>query len=248
MSSVRRRRFLPDPELLGQLAFKTSSSKKRKLARPLTHGQDEPDSPSPDTALPSCEPEDDPALSFTSQVSSFTPDANRLDAPPYVRPDPTLPFVKSRPPRLQTQAAALVSADCASSAASPSPSASAYAGLSLESDRGADEAGIASSSARSQSPFRFPRRSIMNGEADLPHRSSSPLKRRASSMDPEMDGAKEDVSETPASASAGPVNGMSRHMSADAPDSMADSSVQRKPDYVLVACCRLAFPELTKHI
>jgi hypothetical protein len=49
------------------------------------------------------------------------------------------------------------------------------------------EAGLNRVAARSQSPFNVSRRAIMGGDADLPQRSSSPLKRRASSMDAEPD-------------------------------------------------------------
>ncbi|KAM0370660.1 hypothetical protein ACHAPY_010511 [Fusarium culmorum] len=157
---------LQHPELPGQLAFKTSSSKKRKLLR-----KDEPvepiDSPSPppDSVLPSCEVDDDPAFSFSASVADTQP-------------------ASSLPPRLQNQNSSFASADYASSAAS-SPCASAYADLSIESDRGGNETGSARTLARSQSPLRLSHRAIMNGDADLPQRSSSPLKRRASSMDPE---------------------------------------------------------------
>ncbi|KAH8737684.1 hypothetical protein BGZ61DRAFT_525775 [Ilyonectria robusta] len=168
---------LPPP---GQLAVKTSSSKKRKLSRPRTHGLDPlDDSPSPDSVLPSCEIDDDPALSFSAASVASGP-----DTPSYLRAD-SQP-ASSLPPRLQHQTSSLVSADYASSAAS-SPCASAYADLSIESDRGGDDTGPF---PRSQSPFRVSRRAIMNGDADIPHRSSSPLKRRASSMDPENEAAK----------------------------------------------------------
>ncbi|UKZ54970.1 hypothetical protein TrVGV298_008785 [Trichoderma virens] len=171
------------PELPGQLTIKTSSSKKRKLARPLTIDLDVPTSPSPDTAIPSCEPDDDAALSF-----SATPIASGLEAPLYVRAGSVT--ASSVPPRLQTQAQAyinssLVSADYASSIAS-SPGASFYHEPSVDSsDRGGDDAGSVQAYARSQSPFLISKRAIMNGDAELPQRSSSPLKRRASSMDPE---------------------------------------------------------------
>jgi ubiquitin carboxyl-terminal hydrolase 4/11 len=97
----------------------------------------------------------------------------------------------SVPGRLQTlvqSSSVLVSADYASSTAS-SPCA-AYAELSIDSDRGGDETGssvLRRRSARSQSPFKVSRRAIMGGDADLPQRSSSPLKRRASSMEPDLD-------------------------------------------------------------
>ncbi|UKZ80751.1 hypothetical protein TrVFT333_008515 [Trichoderma virens FT-333] len=122
------------PELPGQLTVKTSSSKKRKLARPLTIDLDVPTSPSPDTAIPSCEPDDDAALSF-----SATPIASGLEAPLYVRAGSVT--ASSVPPRLQTQAQAhinssLVSTDYASSIAS-SPGASFYHEPSVDSsDRG----------------------------------------------------------------------------------------------------------------
>lgn len=171
------------PELPGQLTVKTSSSKKRKLARPLTNDLDDPTSPSPDTAIPSCEPDDDVALSF-----SATPIASGLEAPLYVRAGSVT--ASSVPPRLQTQAQAhvnssLVSADYASSVAS-SPGASFYHEPSIDSsERGGDDAASVQAYARSQSPFLISKRAIMNGDAELPQRSSSPLKRRASSMDPE---------------------------------------------------------------
>ncbi|KAF7563795.1 hypothetical protein G7046_g302 [Stylonectria norvegica] len=181
-----------DSELPGQLAFTTSSLvKKRKLSRPAPRDQEDPlhiDSPSPDALLPSREVEseldadDDPVLSLSA--ASFTSVASTLDAPSVARSD-SLP-ASSLPPRLQHQPSSLVSADYASSTAS-SPCASAYADLSIESDRGGDETGSALKPARSQSPFCIYKRAIMNGDSDIPHRSSSPLKRRASSMDPEAD-------------------------------------------------------------
>jgi ubiquitin carboxyl-terminal hydrolase 4/11/15 len=77
-----------------------------------------------------------------------------------------------------------VSADYASSVAS-SPGTSNCPDPSVESERGGDDAASVRTYARSQSPFLISRRVVMNGDADLPQRSSSPLKRRASSMDPE---------------------------------------------------------------
>ncbi|KAF5978409.1 hypothetical protein FCOIX_5922 [Fusarium coicis] len=167
------------PELPGQLAFKTSSSKKRKLLRSDLHLDSvDSSSPSPDSVLPSCEVDDDPALSFSASVASNSNSFLRSDSQP----------ASSLPPRLQHPTSSFVSADYASSAAS-SPCASAYADLSIESDRGGDETGPAPTLAlaRSQSPLRLSHRAIMSGDADLPQRSSSPLKRRASSMDPEND-------------------------------------------------------------
>ncbi|KAM0559638.1 hypothetical protein ACHAPJ_004162 [Fusarium lateritium] len=191
-------------------------------------------SPSPDSVLPSCEVDDDPALSFSAASV-----ASRPDTPSYLRAD-SQP-ASSLPSRLQQQTSSLVSADYASSAAS-SPCASAYADLSIESDRGGDETGPARTLARSQSPLRLSHRAIMNGDADLPHRSSSPLKRRASSMDPENDADKNrDVDMAPSQVNdsvEGPsqpsTSTLPRAMSVDAPEptttSTTDaSSSQRKP-------------------
>ncbi|KIL90912.1 hypothetical protein FAVG1_05607 [Fusarium avenaceum] len=223
------------PSCPRQLAFKTSSSKKRKILRneaPLD--SIESSSPSPDSVLPSCEVDDDPALSFSASVAS------RPDTPSYLRAD-SQP-ASSLPPRLQHQPSSLVSADYASSAAS-SPCASAYADLSIESDRGGDETGTARTLARSQSPLRLSHphthRVIMNGDADLPHRSSSPLKRRASSMDPENEADKSrdvDMGSTQANNSA-PVEGSSqlsistlpRAMSVDTPEPTAVSASDASP-------------------
>lgn len=171
-------------ELPGQLAVTTSSLKKRKLSsRPRPHELAPLDSPSPDSVLPSCEPDDDhddnddPVLSFSAPSVE-----SGLDSPSYLR-NASFP-ASSLPPRLQTQASSLVFVDYASSAAS-SPSASAYADLTLDSDKGGDETGSVSNFARSQSPFCISKRAIMTGDANEPNRSSSPLKRRASSMDHE---------------------------------------------------------------
>lgn len=176
-----------DLELPGQLAFKTSSSKKRKLSGPAPDDQDPINSSSPESVLPSCEVDDDPTLSF-----SATSVVSRAETPSYLRAD-SQP-ASSLPQRLQQQqqhasSPSLLSQDYASSAAS-SPCASAYADLSIDSDRGADETGTAPNLARSQSPFRLSRLVVMNGDANLPHRSSSPLKRRASSMDPNNEAGK----------------------------------------------------------
>ncbi|KAK8930469.1 Ubiquitin carboxyl-terminal hydrolase 12 [Metarhizium anisopliae] len=216
-------------ELLGQLTVKTSSSKKRRLARPPPSTKqvlDAPASPSPDSALPSCEvePDDDPVLSFSAELSSVIA-SRESEAPRYLLRSEPLPVAtaSSLPPRLQhTHAASLVSADYASSTAS-SPCASAYAELSLESDRGGDETGSARNPGRSQSPFVVPRRAMMNGDADLPQRSSSPLKRRASSMDPDAAPTKNGTTmDTDASQPSQQIDPSStefpRAMSVDAPD------------------------------
>lgn len=93
------------------------------------------------------------------------------------------------------------STDPISSAAS-SPSA-AYAGLSIEGEKGADRAGSElrrggslepnDQDPRRQSPLLpFQHRAIMGGAADLPQRSSSPLKRRASDLEAEVSSSQQD--------------------------------------------------------
>lgn len=87
-----------------------------------------------------------------------------------------------------------------STASSPS---GAYAELAIDSDRGADTPGSEpyssnhpASADRGTSPFTKTthHRAIMGGAAEAPERASSPLKRRASSMDPDTElDAKEDV-------------------------------------------------------
>lgn len=182
----------------------------------MTIDLDAPTSPSPDTAIPSCEPDDDAAaLSF-----SATPIASGLEAPLYVRAGSVT--ASSVPPRLQTQAQAqiassLVSADYASSVAS-SPGTSFYPEPSIDSERGGDDASSVRTYARSQSPFLIPRKVLVNGDADLPQRSSSPLKRRASSMDPETIPNKNGDAAT----SAGDVEmASSSHPSAELPRAMS---------------------------
>jgi ubiquitin carboxyl-terminal hydrolase 4/11/15 len=88
------------------------------------------------------------------------------------------------------------------SSTASSPSA-AYAGLSLEGERSGDSLATENSrrslapldqDTRAQSPVRrFSHRSIMGGAADLPQRSSSPLKRRASDLDEVQSSQKDDV-------------------------------------------------------
>ncbi|KAK5990277.1 Ubiquitin carboxyl-terminal hydrolase 12 [Cladobotryum mycophilum] len=230
IASASHSNILPPPfppELPGQLTFKTSSSKKRKLAPPLTSSLDSRESLSPDTAIPSCEPDDDVSLSF-----SGTPIASGLEAPQYVRGD-SIP-ASSVPPRLQTHASSLVSADYASSVAS-SPSASVCPDPSLDSDRGGDETASSYTYGRSQSPFRISKKAIMNGDAELPHRSSSPLKRRASSMDPEADVISKDgdAGDVEMTTSNSATTVLPRAMSVDVPDpvepSGTDESAQPPP-------------------
>lgn len=212
-------------ELPAQLTVKTSSSKKRKLARPSALRHESPESPSPDSVLPSCEPEDDdPALSFASSTA-----ASGLDTPSYVRAESQQLPASSLPQRLQIQHGGVArhgSVEDTASVAS-SPCASAYAELSLDSDKGSEETGPAFDPSRGQSPFLLSRRAIMNGDAELPHRSSSPLKRRASSMDPDHDVTKaqgEDVDMSSSQHVDSNKPNLSRAMSVDMPDAAAEST------------------------
>ncbi|KAF9875602.1 ubiquitin carboxyl-terminal hydrolase [Colletotrichum karsti] len=173
-----------------QLAFTTSSSKKRKLSRNQSRDDEVHSTSSPaDLVLPSCEPNDDPAFSFSAAST------DGQSTPTYLRGD-SVP-ASSLPARLQT--GSLVSADYASSTAS---SPCGVADLSLDGgDISGPETGTAltSDSARSRSPFNVSRRAIMTSDANPHQRSSSPLKRRASSMDPDADvSMKEDVEMTSA--------------------------------------------------
>ncbi|KAI8248309.1 putative zinc protease mug138 [Colletotrichum sp. SAR 10_98] len=214
---------LGGPQL--QLAFTTSSSKKRKLSRNQSRDDQVPStstSSPADTVLPSCEPNDDPAFSFSAAST------DGRSTPTYARSD-SVP-ASSLPARLQT--GSLVSADYASSTAS---SPCGVADLSIDSDRGdisGPETGTALTyhSARSRSPFNVSRRAIMTSDANPHQRSSSPLKRRASSMDPDADlEMKEDVEMTPAQTTEDPESAPStskthlpRAMSVDLPDNAAN--------------------------
>src|SRR5690606_23936973 len=103
--------------------------------------------------------------------------------------------LSSLPPRLQNLTSSLVSADYAPSTAS-SPCA-AYAELSIETDGANDLIPTSESGLNglhpSPAPIPYPHRAIMSGDGEH-HRSSSPLKRRASSMDPEVGGSAADQS------------------------------------------------------
>ena len=141
--------------------------------------------------LPSTEEDADPTFSFSAASTSG------VSTPTFLRADSLPP--SGVPPRLHSQAASF--ADSPSSAAS-SPCA-ASADLSVDFDRDPDLADSRSASqlpdygsAGNQSPIhQSVLRALMGGAADLPHRSSSPLKRPASSMEPEQDvaDAREDV-------------------------------------------------------
>ncbi|KAI1878204.1 uncharacterized protein JN550_000386 [Neoarthrinium moseri] len=157
------------PELRLQLVAKTSSQKKRKIA---TSRRSPRETHSPDDPLPSLEVDDNPNFSFTS--STLEPSSPASGVPPRL---------------LHAGTSALTShPDYANSAAS---SPAGVADLSIQ-DQGGDSP--TSSSLYVAKPSYH--RTIMGGAADFPERASSPLKRRASSMDPEAEaeaGASEDV-------------------------------------------------------
>lgn len=183
-----------EPELPRQLVVKTSSLKKRRITRrsSATRNEDIERLDSPDIPVQSCEQDNDPNLSFTSSTFDVLPPAS----PAYLRAD-SLPPASSLPPRLQTNhTGSLTLAEDGSSVAS-SPSG-AYADLSIQSDRGADTpAPDFANCLRGSSPFTKTthHRAIMGGAAEFPERASSPLKRRASTMEPESEAqnANEDV-------------------------------------------------------
>ncbi|PNH37358.1 hypothetical protein VD0004_g9428 [Verticillium dahliae] len=184
-------------ELHRQLAITTSSSKKRKIApRHIDNDQLQPHTPYPDIVLPSCEPDDDPALSFTSTAFNDNRHGSpevEVEAPPVAAPwwqSAESNPASSLPARLQTRQVSLTSTEYPDSAAS---SPSGVGDLSIDSDRGGYTSGTETGplqprdTARSQSPFNVSRRAIMGGDGNAPQRSSSPLKRRASSMEPQQD-------------------------------------------------------------
>ncbi|KAI0542302.1 hypothetical protein GGR58DRAFT_510328 [Xylaria digitata] len=179
------------PELPGQLAVKTSSSKKRKITPRQSASRNEEIEPihSPDIPVQSCEQDSDLNFSFTTSAFDVLP-----ASPAYLRTE-SLPPASSLPPRLQTNhLGSLAFAEDGSSVAS-SPSG-AYADLTIHSDRGADTpAPDFANYPRGSSPFAKTthHRAIMGGAADFPERASSPLKRRASSMD--LENVAQDTSE-----------------------------------------------------
>ncbi|XDG00718.1 hypothetical protein ABKA04_000333 [Annulohypoxylon sp. FPYF3050] len=140
---------------------------------------------SPDTPLQSCEQFEDAAISFSFSSENPNTASYRADS---------IPPASSLPPRLQTSSSNWNSYSEYASSAASSPSG-AYADLTIHSDRGADTPGPDLSSAasslyppcRASSPFAKStlHRGVMGGAADFPERASSPLKRRASSMDPD---------------------------------------------------------------
>lgn len=156
------------------LTFTTSSTKKRKLSPQHTKGES-PDS-NPDFPLNSVE-----------DRGSQSPDDSHPVPPSILTNGSALP--PNIPQHLQGSISHSFH-DYVSSAAS-SPSA-AYAGLSIEGERGGEGSGSQRQSSlvpyeqdpRGQSPLNlFTHRAIMGGAEDLPNRASSPLKRRASDLD-----------------------------------------------------------------
>lgn len=151
--------------------------------------------------LPTTEEESDPCFSFTTADDSNNNNSG-LSTPTYVRGDSVPVF--GLPPRLQTIQSSFTTATDYTSSAASSPYA-ASTDLSFDTDRGAD--GLDSGPALQPSISAFAKynppslvnathRAIMGGAADINQRSSSPLKRRASSMDPDpeaTDTKEEDV-------------------------------------------------------
>ncbi|KAI1326360.1 ubiquitin carboxyl-terminal hydrolase-like protein [Xylariaceae sp. FL0255] len=175
------------PELLGQLAAKTSSQKKRKITTRLSAARDEQlefTADSPDSPLQSCEQDNDLNFSFASSIADVP-----VSSPAYLRAD-SLPPASSLPPRLQTaRATSQTFADDGLSSVASSPSG-ACADLCISSDRGADTPAPDSGGYhRGSSPFTKTthHRAVMGGATEFPERASSPLKRRASSMEPDKD-------------------------------------------------------------
>ncbi|KAK1826584.1 hypothetical protein QBC39DRAFT_334886 [Podospora conica] len=149
------------------------------------HDIDLPTDPASDHALPSTEDDIDPTFSFTGSATSGvnTPTGDSL-------------FASGVPPRLQNHSSSFASTDSASSTASSPGTISSD--LPFGSDRPAELSESwatlqppASGPARSPSPFiSNAHRALMGGETN---RSSSPLKRPASSMEPEQETQGEDV-------------------------------------------------------
>ncbi|KAG6228008.1 hypothetical protein E4U34_005051 [Claviceps purpurea] len=221
-------------ELPVQLTLKTSSPKKRKLARsPTSNTQhlESHSSSSTDLVLPSCERDQDPLLSSWCAESKDDGIDSDASATCYRRPV-SVP-TSSLPPRSQVPATSLVSLDYASSVAS-SLCSTTYADL-FGSERGGDETGSASIVGRSQSPSSVSKKAVRNGDADQLHRSSSPLKRRASSMDPD-DSIHNEAGSLETGASQGGAQGtneslkqLPRAMSVDAPLAWPEAPVSQPP-------------------
>ncbi|KAI1752363.1 hypothetical protein F4782DRAFT_540347 [Xylaria castorea] len=176
-------------QLRWQLAVKTSSLKKRKITPRPPGSRNEEIEPinSPDIPVQSCEQDSDPSFSFAESSFDVLP-----ASPAYVHAD-SLPPASSLPPRLQTNhtGSPTLAEDGSSVASSPS---GAYADLTIH-DRGADTPAPDFNHPRGTSPFTKTthHRAIMGGAAEFPERASSPLKRRASSMEPEDEAQNADV-------------------------------------------------------
>lgn len=153
------------------------------------------------------EAEFDPAYSSDHQRSTSTSasaSASATNTPAYSRGDSLIP--SGIPPHLQTQFSTLSGSaidDVSVDSAASSPCA-ASVDLSVDNDRVFEQLFDSSSTLqasnsgtlRNQSPFlNPPHRALMGGASEQTHRSGSPLKRRASSMDPEYENvdAREDV-------------------------------------------------------
>ncbi len=161
------------PELPRQLTFTTSSLKKRKISRQTTRDPDLINSR--DSVLPSTEADADadadPAFSFSAAPAT----SDGRITPVYLRSDSLPP--SGLPSRLQTQFS-----DCISSGASSPVAASTD--LSVDNDR-VEEIFDSDSNLRLSAVSRHV--AMGGGAAEYPLRSSSPLKRRASSMDTETE-------------------------------------------------------------
>ncbi|KAK3987921.1 ubiquitin carboxyl-terminal hydrolase [Cladorrhinum sp. PSN332] len=166
-----------------QLAFTTSSQKKRRRTRQATR-EHKPE----DLVLPSTEVDQEPTFSFSAAVPT-----SGLNTPTYVRAD-SLPAT-GVPPRLQTQGSSLTDYSPSEAASSP---CTVSADFSVDVDRAASDfadSGVQGNQINQASLHHSVHRALMGGAADYPHRSSSPLKRPASSMEPETEYAdgREDV-------------------------------------------------------
>lgn len=153
------------------------------------------------------EAEFDPTYSFDHQRSTSTSASASVSAtntPAYSRGDSLPP--SGIPPHLQTQFSTLSGSatDYASADSAASSPCAASADLSVDNDRVSEQLFDSSSTLqaancgtlRNQSPLiNTPHRALMGGASEQSHRSGSPLKRRASSMDPEYENvdSREDV-------------------------------------------------------
>ncbi|KAK0703264.1 hypothetical protein B0T26DRAFT_680967 [Lasiosphaeria miniovina] len=159
------------------------------LARHRSHDLDHDHNPEPDP---------DPS-SFSFSAASTSGLTSGLSTPAYLHSN-SLP-ISGVPPCLQTHSSSFSASDYASSTTS-SPAAASTDPL-LDNDRAPDLVDSASTvqppdcgGPRSLPPLvNSFHRAVMGGAADIPHRSSSPLKRRAFSIEPDGDltDAKEDM-------------------------------------------------------